>query len=37
MCSLNESWILNDATWKLGEGFAELGDALRLHLEPALL
>lgn len=37
MCSLNKSWILNDATGKLGERFAELSDALRLHLEPALL
>jgi len=37
MRGLNVGWVLDDATRKLREGLAELGNALALHLEPALL
>ena len=37
MFGLNEGRIFDKATGKLGEGLAECGDALRLHLEVALL
>jgi len=37
MRSLNVGWILDDTTRELRERFTELGDALCLHLESALL
>ena len=37
MFGLNEGRIFDKATGKLGEGLAECGDALGLHLEVTLL
>lgn len=37
MFGLNEGRIFDKATGKLGEGLAECGDALRLHLKVTLL
>ena len=37
MFGLDEGRIFDKATGKLGEGLAECGDALRLHLEVTLL